>query len=160
MPSELFVSKEPHTIITILGSCVAICIWDKQLMFGGANHYMLPLWNGNGLATPKYGNIAIGMLLEKMLRSGSDKKNLVTKIFGGAKMLQDHSNIFNIGERNVQVANDICKKEEISIISASTGGVKGRKIYFNTQTGEVYQKYLTGTEEAGNRTLRSLFYSQ
>jgi len=155
MPSGLFVSREPNTIVTILGSCVAVCIWDKQLLFGGANHFMLPLWNGSGLASPKYGNIAIEMLIEKMLRSGSDKKNLVAKIFGGAKMLQEQSSIFNIGERNIEVAYEIFKREEITIIAASTGGMRGRKIYYNTQTGEVFQKYLTSAEEALNKTQRS-----
>jgi len=155
MPSGLFVSREPNTIVTILGSCVAVCIWDKQLLFGGANHFMLPLWNGSGLASPKYGNIAIEMLIEKMLRLGSDKKNLLVKIFGGAKMLQEQSNIFNIGERNVEVALEIFKREGITIIAASTGGHRGRKIIYNTQTGEVFQKYLTGVEEALNKIQKS-----
>lgn len=160
MPSGLFVSREPHTIVTILGSCVAVCIYDIQLKFGGANHFMLPLWNGSGLASPRYGNIAIGILIEKMVRFGSDKKNLVAKIFGGARMLNEQSNIFNIGERNIELAYEIFKKEEIRIIAASTGGVKGRKIYFDTLTGDVLQKYLTGTEEADTKTQRSSFYNQ
>lgn len=160
MPSGLFVSREPHTIVTILGSCVAVCIYDTHLKFGGANHYMLPLWNGSGLASPRYGNIAIGVLLEKMIRFGSDKKNLIAKVFGGARMLNDQSNIFNIGIWNVELAYEIFQKEEIRIIAASTGGVKGRKIYFDTQTGEVLQKYLTGSEETDTKTHRSSFYHQ
>jgi len=58
-PAALFASRTPHMVTTILGSCVAICLYDPILKFGGINHYMLPLWNGQGLASPKYGNIAI-----------------------------------------------------------------------------------------------------
>jgi chemotaxis protein CheD len=157
MPSGLLVTKEPTTIITILGSCISVCVWDKQLLFGGANHYMLPLWNGSGLASPKFGNIAIEMLLEKMQRLGSQKKNLVVKMFGGAKMLQEQSNIFNIGEKNILVAYEIFRKEEIIVSAASTGGIKGRKIFFNTQTGDVFQKYLPGSEETMNQLHKSIY---
>ena len=65
-PSTLFASREPFIVNTILGSCVAVCIYDTVLKFGGINHYMLPFWNGQGLASPKFGNIAIHKLLEKI----------------------------------------------------------------------------------------------
>ena len=58
-PSALFVKKEGHMVTTVLGSCVAVCLYDKVMGIGGINHYMLPFWNGNELASPKYGNIAI-----------------------------------------------------------------------------------------------------
>ncbi|HEX2974864.1 MAG TPA: chemotaxis protein CheD, partial [Bacteroidales bacterium] len=53
-PSTLFVSREPVIVNTILGSCVAVCLYDTLLKYGGINHYMLPLWNGQGLASPKF----------------------------------------------------------------------------------------------------------
>jgi len=48
---------------------------------------MLPLWNGEGLASPKYGNIAIEKLIERMLYLGSRKANLQAKIFGGGEVI-------------------------------------------------------------------------
>ena len=66
-PSALFASREPYIVNTILGSCVAVCLYDVKLQIGGINHYMLPFWNGQGLASPKFGNIAISKLLEKMI---------------------------------------------------------------------------------------------
>ena len=65
-PSALFAEKTPFMVDTVLGSCVAVCLFDNQLKIGGINHYMLPFWNGNGLASPKYGNIATEKLVEKM----------------------------------------------------------------------------------------------
>ena len=58
-PSALFAERTPFLVDTILGSCVAVCLYDEHKKIGGINHYMLPLWNGDGLATPKFGNIAI-----------------------------------------------------------------------------------------------------
>ena len=105
-PSLIFVSRKPHFINTILGSCVAVCMWDPILKFGGMSHYMLPLWNGDGLASPKYGNIAIEKLLEKMILHGSNKYNIVAKVFGGGEVIDTQTQYFHIGERNIQLAWD------------------------------------------------------
>jgi len=103
---------------------------------------MLPLWNGDGLASPKFGNIAIKMLLEKMKGMGSRQDNLVAKVFGGAAVLQTKKQVFFIGDRNVDVAYEYMRNENIKIVAASTRGKQGRKLLFNTYTGEVKQKYI------------------
>ena len=87
-PSSLFASNEPHIVSTILGSCVAVCLFDATTKIGGINHYMLPFWNGQGLASPKYGNIAIERLLEKMIALGCKKSNIRAKVFGGGRLLK------------------------------------------------------------------------
>jgi chemotaxis protein CheD len=86
-PSTLFASKEPCMVKTILGSCVAIVLYDPILKVGGINHYMLPNWNGNDLASPKYGNIAIEKLIERMFHLGCKKENIQAKIFGGGDLI-------------------------------------------------------------------------
>jgi chemotaxis protein CheD len=103
---------------------------------------MLPLWNGNGLASPKYGNIAIEKLIDKMKQMGCKKENLIAKVFGGANVIETNINIFNVGERNHQLAIETLEKENIPIIAKSLGGEVGRKIIFNTQTGDVMMKFL------------------
>lgn len=127
---------------TVLGSCVSVCLWDSKNKIGGMNHYMLPYWNGNGLASPKYGNIAITQLINKMIALQGSPQNMLAKIFGGAKMLQEQSNVFDIGRRNTELAHEILSVQKIRIVAESTGGEKGRKIFFNTNTGEVFQKLL------------------
>lgn len=72
-----------HLVHTLLGSCVSVCLWDQKRACRGMNHYMLPLWNGEGLATPRYGNIAIENLLEKDVSFGLQQKDLVAKVFEG-----------------------------------------------------------------------------
>lgn len=141
-PATLFIAEVPYKIITVLGSCVAVCIWDKVLKIGGMNHYMLPLWNGNGLASPKYGNIAIPKLVEELSMRGSQKKNMVVKVFGGGNVIESISKEFSIGEKNIQIAFRIISEIGLNISGSSLGGEKGRKIMFNSYTGEVFQKYL------------------
>lgn len=141
-PAALFASKEPHVVNTILGSCVAVCLYDPVLKIGAINHYMLPLWNGQGLASPKYGNIAISKLIEKMLGMGSKQKNLIAKVFGGANIFESNLEQFQIGERNIKIAEQLLQEYNISIISCSVGGFNGRRIQFNTYSGEVRQKII------------------
>jgi len=142
-PSHVAVSNTFSDLHTLLGSCVAVCLYDPVTKCGGMNHYMVPLWNGEGLESPKYGNIAIEMLLQKLSDIGAQRKSLVAKMFGGAS--QYHSNsILNVGERNILVAQTMLDKLRIPIVASSMGGNRGRKIIFNTQTGEVMMKYMIG----------------
>ncbi len=141
-PSQLFVSREPMDIQTLLGSCIAVCLYDTKPKFGGMNHYMVPLWNGEGLASPKYGNIAIEMLIEKMREMGSVPANLVAKVFGGANQYEYENNIIMVGKRNIEVAESMLSKHKLLIAAKSTGGPQGRKIIFNTETGQVKMKYI------------------
>jgi len=141
-PSTMFASQQPAEVTTILGSCVAVCLWDKYLGIGGINHYMLPTWNGMELASPKYGNIAIERLIERMMQLGCPKNNLVAKIFGGGEVISVSSSGMHIGERNIMVAEEMLSAKNIPIIGRSTGGNNGRKIIFNTHTGEVLQGYI------------------
>lgn len=142
MAGSLFAQPEPHVITTVLGSCVSVCLWDAQRQHGGINHYMLPFWNGEGLASPRFGNIAIAKLIERLLELGSEKRNLRAKIFGGGVVLNVSNSFMNIGERNIELAEDQLRSEGIPIISADTGGRTGRKIIFNTGTGVVLVKRL------------------
>ena len=106
------------------------------------NHFMLPNWNGLGLASPKYGNIAIEHLIKKMNNLGSENKNLIAKMFGGAAVLKNSNDLYNIGERNIEIAEKILQKNEIKIVASSVAGERGRKIIFNTKSGEVKMRYV------------------
>lgn len=145
-PSALFASRKPHQVTTILGSCVAICMWDKKNRIGGINHYMLPLWNGKGLASPKYGNIAVNKLLSKLENLGANKNDIIAKVFGGGEVISTQKSNMNIGERNIAVAKEILKEYKIPIISSSVGGKNGRKIIFYTESGDVMHRFIRNTK--------------
>lgn len=100
---------------------------------------MLPFWNGKGLASPKFGNIAIEKLVEGMINLGSSKNTMIAKVFGGANQTNSH---MNIGGRNGRTAIDLLNTLEIKLVAKSIGGEIGRKIIFDTHTGEVRMKYV------------------
>lgn len=135
---QLHIAVNPTEIITVLGSCVAVCLFDPKTRIGGMNHYLLPLWNGNGLKSLKYGNISNERLIEGMLSVGANLKSIQAKVFGGAVLNIDEK--LSVGPRNVQVALDILKEYNIPIVSSHVGGDKGRKIIFSNQDGGVYMK--------------------
>lgn len=136
-PAEIFVSSEPTMVSTVLGSCVAVCLWDSRFAIGGMNHYLLPLWNGDGLATPKYGNIAIRQLLAKVIAKGAERRNVQAKIFGGAAMWSNSDGLFAIGLRNIELAQQQLQELQIPVVASDVGGTLSRKIFFNTGDGSV-----------------------
>ena len=140
-PGKVFSSRKPHIVDTILGSCIAVFLWDPALQFGCINHYMLPVWNKEGNPSFKYGNIAIAELIRRMLKMGSTKKNIRAKIFGGSE-IRNSNGVFNIGERNINLAQDMLKNEQIPIVSYSVGGILGRKVIFYTASGDVLISYI------------------
>lgn len=142
-PGNIFVSADPHKVTTVLGSCVSVCLWDPARRVGGINHYMLPLWNGEGLASPKYGNIAIDKLLERVLGMGAKMISLQAKVFGGGEVLRVTSGILNVGERNIVYAKNRLDELKIPIVSSSLGGQTGRKLIFDTYDGSVLMKKLS-----------------
>ena len=136
-PGTLFAEPHEFQISTVLGSCVSVCLWDCIAGIGGMNHYMLPLWNGEGLATPKYGNIAIEKLLTRMYKMGCRKEHLTAKVFGGANVTGTGNEIFMIGDRNIMLAFQMLEDFCIPVKASDVGGHVGRKVIMNTATGVV-----------------------
>lgn len=122
---------------TVLGSCVAVCLWDRETRAGGMNHYLLPFWNGEGLPSPRYGNVATPRLVERMLQLGCRRERLVAKVFGGAAVLDVSVGLFPIGERNAALALDLLAAEGIPVVAQDLGGEWTRTLLFSPENGEV-----------------------
>jgi CheD, stimulates methylation of MCP proteins len=109
LPGEFFVSDEDIVITTVLGSCVAACICDRQARVGGMNHFMLPESSGQsdptGLAG-RYGAFAMELLINEVLKRGARKAALEAKVFGGGQVLRGMT--MNIGERNAASSSSSC----------------------------------------------------
>lgn len=146
---QIHIDAAPGAISTVLGSCVAVCLYDSKLGIGGMNHYLLPFWNGNGLQSPKFGNISIPKMIEQMMARGSTPKTLEAKIFGGASMNIGGSEAMMIGQKNVLVAREILKEYRIAILAEDVGGQNGRKIQFDLERGKVLMKYASRTDITG-----------
>ena len=134
---EIHVATEPTDILTVLGSCVSVCLFDPARRISAMNHYLLPLWNGNGLRSPKFGNIAIPMLIEQMYESGSNRGSLQAKLFGGANIRTNNLEILMVGKKNVMLAREILQEYRIPVVAEDTGGVRGRKLKMESLSGKV-----------------------
>jgi chemotaxis protein CheD len=142
-PGQLFVSAYPAAVTTVLGSCVSVCLWDEDQGIGGINHYVLPLWAGNGTSSPRFGNVAMEALYGKLIDLGAQPRNLQAKVFGGSCMIQAFRQRENhLGGQNVERALVFLREKRVAISSQDTGGHRGRKLIFHTATGAVWLKAL------------------
>ncbi|MDZ7710208.1 MAG: chemotaxis protein CheD [Roseovarius sp.] len=136
---EFRVSDTPGDMLsTVLGSCVATCIYDPVRMVGGMNHYLLP----TGVPTDvnlKYGAHAMELLLNELYKKGAVRERLEAKVFGGARMLKG---LPNIGGANAEFAQWFLKTENIRCVLTSVGGTRARKIRFWPCTGKAQQMTL------------------
>lgn len=142
-PGQLFASPEGCAVTTILGSCVAVCLWDPVTRIGGINHFLLPSFSGEGVASPRFGNVAIRELLDQLAQMGSQKHNLLAKIFGGACVLEAFRNRqHHLGTKNIEVAQQMLEAESIPLVGHDVGGQRGRKLIFHTDDGSAWVKAL------------------
>ena len=130
---HIFVSGEPYLIQTVLGSCIAVCIWDKEEKIGAMNHYLLPRANNN-LRTANFGDVSIPYLIRMLKQFGSDERDWEISVFGGASSKTVNS---DVGSKNIQVALEYFSAKNLKIKRIETGGQFGRKIYFDNTTGEI-----------------------
>ena len=134
---EIAASREPVRLETILGSCVAVCLWDSEKKIGGLNHYLVP----TGRETPErpniYGINAIRALIEKMIRLGSEPGRMQARIFGGGSILKPLEDMFTIGTENVRLARSMLAQYGIPVVKDFVGAECGIRISFTTSTGEV-----------------------
>lgn len=133
-PGQVFVSADPICISTILGSCAAVCLWDRHKKAGGLNHYLLPEGPDDGANRLRYGTIANPELLKQVLALGCEVRNLQAKIFGGASAFgADPSQ--SLGARNVQLAEDFLRSAGIPILEKDVSGKRGRRLVFQISDG-------------------------
>lgn len=140
--ADLHVAKAPDTITTIgLGSCVGVTIYDPSTQVGGLVHVLLPKCDIVPPSNPaKYADTGIPELIRRMLARGAKRSSMVAKMAGGADMfsaLGSKSDIFMIGQRNVEMCVNVLKKEGIKLTRRDTGGTYGRTIELNTESGQL-----------------------
>jgi chemotaxis protein CheD len=133
-PGQVFVTREPMTISTILGSCAAVCLWDRHKRAGGMNHYLLPEGQAEGPNRLRYGNIANPELLREVLALGCEVRNLQAKVFGGSSAFAvDLSQ--SVGTRNVDLAESFLRSAGIPIVEREVSGKHGRRLVFHVADG-------------------------
>lgn len=143
LPGEYFASGEDLVIVTVLGSCVSVCLRDPLNGIAGMNHFMLPERGlGGDPASPsaRYGSHAMELLINRMLALGASRERLQAKVFGGGSVLRQISAA--IGQRNVEFTLDYLATERIPLLASDVLEAFPRKIYFFPRNGRVLVKSL------------------
>ena len=135
-PGTLYCSARPAVITTVLGSCVAVCLVDRQHRAAAMNHFVLPN-NPSGEDSLRYGDVALDRLLDRMGRLGCDLGDLRAKVFGGAAVLPFGETGDTVGTRNVQIAIDWLRSRAIPVVARRTGGKNGLLVRFDAGSGRV-----------------------
>lgn len=160
LPGELAVEKKPTEIATLLGSCVAVCLYNKRLNFGGMNHFMLARTRPGETPSGKNGDYSTEMLIKMMLAQDSNRGNIEATIIGGGNVTEALVGGASIGANNIVVAKEILQNQKIKIVKSNVGGDFGRKVYFKNWSGEISVRKIERSDQARQiderkKTLRS-----
>lgn len=155
-PGEQYVSNVPVTITTLLGSCVAVCLYDPVNHVMGMNHFLLSsnqvVNHGPIFLTEagRYGIHAMELLINEMLKLGARRTCLKAKAFGGGNVLKDLRSIQNnmsVGDANVEFVREFLECEQIPLVAESLGGEDGRVIHFSFGSFKVYARKIKNVNQ-------------
>jgi chemotaxis protein CheD len=150
-PGEMHVTKRPKIIMTVLGSCLSVTMFDRRRGLGGICHGLLPQCSGRKTCDGecldgfRYVDCTILQMIQLFDRYGVPRSEIEVKCFGGADMFigkNTRKDLVSIGRKNIIAAEKMLRSEGLTLRVKDVGGTRGRKILFNTQTGEVLLKRL------------------
>jgi chemotaxis protein CheD len=143
-PGEILVSDH-RLVVTVLGSCVSVTLFDPRRRIGGILHAMLPKRERRGRSEDfRYVDEAFPHLLSRLEREGASRGVLEVKLFGGGDLLESGRRTAapSVGRRNIEACLSLLERERLALESSSVGGPFGRKVVFNTRNGHVFLKHL------------------
>lgn len=136
-PGKVAAFKEETIISTLLGSCVAVAIYDPTTKIGGLNHYLLSEGSPEERANMRYGAHAIPFLVDECVRLGANRSRLEAKIYGGANVISVSQLGDGIGKRNIEFAERTLREMGIRVIEKNVAGESARTIKMNTATFDI-----------------------
>ena len=140
-PGQTYVTTDAAVVTTILGSCVAVCLWEPVARVAAINHFLLARNPMRGTEDARYGDTAMELLLTSALQRGAWAGRLVAKIFGGASVVPGFSSAArSIGAQNHDVALRTLEQYGVEVVADQTGGQRGRKLIFDTADGAAWVK--------------------
>ena len=132
-PGRLEASAELVSFVTVVGTGVAVCLWDPSRRVGGMAHFLLPE-AGTAPAAPRYGDVALKSLLEKLAAFGG--RSYRAFLYGGsAPPIVSESG--HLGDRNVEAALALLRLRAVPVVARDLGGTGGRKVVFDLSLGEM-----------------------
>src|SRR6187551_3311328 len=114
-PGQFVITSVPSLISTVLGSCVSVCLWDRETKIGAMNHYLLPGTVEDEVGNANRGLTSIPLLIRAMTNRNARLENLEAKIFGGCNSLYKNNDLYKVGERNIATAITLLTEFNITI---------------------------------------------
>lgn len=150
LPGEYFATQDETLIVTVLGSCVSVCLRDPITRIAGMNHFLLPANKDDvnfDSESARYGIYAMEVLINHLMKLGAGKHRLEAKVFGGANVLQQ-LRVNSVGAQNTAFIREYLATENINIVAEDLLGEYPRKVYFFPLTGEVKVRKLKSMHNA------------
>ncbi len=132
-PGQLAFSRDPSLICSVCGNGVLVVLRDRIKKVGGMAHCVFYKRERNANPSNYHVDNAIYSLLRSLSSVNAVKHHLEAQLYGGGTYLGRNE------KRAGKVVNrvkKILKRLDIKIISEDIGGSLGRKIFFNTNSGE------------------------
>jgi chemotaxis protein CheD len=143
-PGRVVAFGEPAQITAILGSCVSVCLYNPSRGVGGMNHFVLPHASGAETRSARFAEPAFEQLLSVLRLLGAAPSGLYARLFGGARSRDAMGGEAPIGQRNVEAARSLLDRYAIPVVAEDVGGTRGRKVLFETSSGEAWVRRLGG----------------
>ncbi len=137
---ETFASPDAVDVSTVLGSCIATCLYDPIAKIGGMNHFMLPVQEIGDQISARYGVHAMELLINGIMRLGGDRRRLKAKVFGGANVLTLGPDSPAIGQLNIEFIRHFLQLEQIPMIAEKVGGDRALRVHFHCHSGKAFVK--------------------
>jgi len=145
---EITAAKD-EIVATVLGSCVSVCMRDSHTGVGGLNHFLLPRNNGGADASAgeRYGDTAMEVLINGLLKRGAKRSHLEAKVFGGARVLSG-ATMLAIGDGNIAFVTEFLNREGIPTVSRDVGGTRSRRIHYQPSTGRAWVQHVQSSQKS------------
>lgn len=135
---ELVIAKPPVRLLTVLGSCVAVCLWSPSGKVGGMNHYLLP-YATDEVKGLQYGSVSLPHLITAMRKAAGNSTQLRAVVVGGSSLFSTSD---KLASGNVEVAIEQLGRLQIPVLHSDVGGRDARRVVFDLATGEIQVSHI------------------
>jgi chemotaxis protein CheD len=146
------IAHAPDHLVSVLGSCIALVLFDPFAGLAGMAHVLLPDSRGEVTTTPgKYADTAVPALIRALVGHGALHSRLQAQLAGGARMFGQASVATDIGTANVRAVSAALAAIGIPVAHLDVGGGQGRKARFDIAKGRMQVQALgtTSSRPAG-----------
>jgi chemotaxis protein CheD len=144
--AEIGVAQHQGVLRTMLGSCVGVALYERNLKIAGLAHVVMPDSMGREQSLGKYADTAIPETIRQLtiLAKGA-KVSFTAKLAGGANMFSHVSpNAMNtIGDQNILAVEKTLALYRIPVLARHLGGAFGRRMVIDIETG-IIQIHVVG----------------